>query len=135
MKKMFQMLSVFLLIALMFGGSSAFAVNHDLEPFSVYSTSPKYVTSAKKSDNEQRWYVTLTKASYTTDDTLYLNVRNKVNGTRLSNALSFKAVTKKSTKYTTKTNKGQSIFLHTQLKTSTWTPDSFWNISKGIWCP
>lgn len=116
-------------------GNYALAKNHEFKSFTVARKEATYITSAEKSDNEQRWYVTIDSFKITKDDKLYFNVRDAKYGTRLSKALSFTGATAKSTKYTTKTKQGQSIFLHSQLESSAWTPDSFAHISKGRWCP
>lgn len=131
MKKLFCFA---LVMALLLSSVAALATNHAFEPFSVSSKTPILVTSADKSDNEQRWYVNIKKANRT-DILLYFNVRKSEGGKRLSNALTFSAAGSKSTKYTTKTQKGQTIYLHAQLNSSQWTPDDFWYIARGEWCP
>ncbi len=116
-------------------GIYTLAENHVFSPYTVTEKSAQYVTMAKKTDDEQRWYVTVRSLSITENDKLYFNVRNAEYGTRLSKAISFTTTAAKSTTYTTATTEKQEIFLHAQLESSTWTPDSFAVISNGVWCP
>jgi len=133
--KMIKGLVSIVLCLCMLCGSCALAANHEFEPFVVAEKEARYITSASKSDSEQRWYVTIQSLWITENDKLYFNVRDAKYGTRLSKALSFTTTAPKSTSYTTTTRQGQNIYLHSQLESSTWTPDSFAYITKGKWCP
>lgn len=116
-------------------GSYALAVNYPLGSFTVAVKTAQYITNAKKADDEQRWYVTITSMSITEGDRMYMNVRKSQYGDRLSKALSFTGAAAKSASYSTTTAKDQSIFLHAQLDSSSWTPDSFAVVNSGRWSP
>lgn len=113
----------------------ALAVSHALSPFTVATKTAKYITNAAKADNEQKWYVTILSMSITENDELFLNVRDAQDGNRLSKALRFTTAAAKSANYETTTSKDQYIYLHAQLGTKNWTPDSFAVVNSGRWSP
>lgn len=116
-------------------GSYAFAVSYPLSYFSVSVNTAKYITNEQKADDEQRWYITILSMWITEDDELFLNVRKSKYGDRLSKALRFTGAAAKSASYQTTTTKDQFIFLHAQLGSTNWTPDSFAEVTSGRWSP
>ena len=116
-------------------GNYALAVSLPLSPFNVATNSAQYVTSEEKADNEQKWFVTILSMTLTENDELYMNVRNAKYGKRLSNALRFTHTAATSADYKTTTAKDQRIYLHAQLGSDNWTPDSFAVVNSGRWSP
>lgn len=113
----------------------ALAVSHPLSPFTVTTKTAQYITNEAKADGEQKWFVTILSMSITENDVLYLNVRKSVYGDRLSKAIRFRTAAAKSADYDITTVAGQRIYLHAQLGSKNWTPDSFAVVNSGRWSP
>lgn len=113
----------------------ALAVSHPLSPFTVTTKTTQYITNEAKADNQQKWFVTILSMSITENDELYMNVRDARYGNKLSHAIRFRTAAAKSADYDITTVAGQRIYLHAQLGSKNWTPDSFVVVSSGRWSP